>query len=132
MVDRYWLLSVYKTIVERVPLLAECIERTSRTADKNIILKRAFTKAWELLSSKTRIREYYKDIELPNPKDKKMIPTMSSLEMVFLFPHGGKQKKQTNYEQIDWCILRRLAAGDAVINGRSAVMNGRLLGLIFE
>ena len=30
------------------------------------------------------------------------------------------------------CILRRPAAGDAVTSGRSAVINGRLSGLIFE
>ena len=38
--------------------------------------------------------ERYKNIQLPNPKNKdfklKYIPTMGTLNMVFEFPHDGK------------------------------------------
>ena len=38
-----------KTIIERIPQLQESLDKAKTNSDKNKILKRAFTKAWELL-----------------------------------------------------------------------------------
>lgn len=82
-----------KTIIERNPLLKQSIDNAS-ASNKNKFLERAFSKAWQLLRTKTDILERYKNIQLPDPKAKdfktKYIPTMSTLDMVFEFPHEGK------------------------------------------
>lgn len=75
------------TIVEKVPQLQEAINKTKTQSNKNIILKRAFSKAWELLDSQTKLREKYPNITLPDPNNPKNIPTMATLNMVFEFPH---------------------------------------------
>lgn len=80
-----------QTIVDRCPELKAALNRET-PAHRNQILKRAFSKAWELLETKTRLREYYKDIVLPNPKDSANIPTNSTLNMKFEFPHKGKKR----------------------------------------
>lgn len=75
------------TIVERNPQLKESIDNAKSTADKNKMLKRAFTKAWELLRKQTRLTEVYQDIEIPDT-----VPTVNTLDIVFEFPHKGKKK----------------------------------------
>lgn len=86
-----------RTIVERNQLLKQSIDNTTRLSNKNTYLERAFSKAWQLLRTHTDILERYKNIQLPDPKDKdfkvKYIPTMSTLDMVFEFPHEGKIKE---------------------------------------
>lgn len=78
-----------KTLVERCPGLNASLKgKPASTA--TLYLKRAFTKAWDLLKEETSIGEAYKDIDLPDPKDPKFIPTKSTLDTVFQFPHGGK------------------------------------------
>ena len=98
-----------RTIIERNQLLKQSLENTSDKSNQNKILKRAFSKAWELLITQTDITKRYKNIQLPiipgtgikDPKEKKRqekefqskwIPTMSTLDMVFEFPHEGKIK----------------------------------------
>lgn len=78
-----------KTIVNRIPLLQKSLE-IQTTGNKNNLLKRAFTKAWQLLREKTSLDQIYKNIQLPDPEDTCAIPTASSLDMVFNFPHEGK------------------------------------------
>ena len=90
-------------------MLKQSLENTSDTSNQNKILKRAFSKAWELLVTQTDLSVKYKNIQLPiipnssikDPKEKKRlerefrtkwIPTMSNLDMVFEFPHEGKIK----------------------------------------
>lgn len=80
-----------RTIIERNPFLKWSLENAT-PADKNKILKRAFSKAWELLHTQTYLEETYKDIRMPNPVDSQYIPTMSKVDMVFEFPHHGKKK----------------------------------------
>lgn len=77
------------TIIDRTCLLRHSLMGKD-TSTKNLLLKRAFSKAWELLKSKTALQKVYKDIQLPSPKD---IPTTSNLDMVFRFPHIGKSSK---------------------------------------
>ena len=96
-----------RTIIERNQMLKQSLENTSDTSNQNKILKRAFSKAWELLVTQTDLAVKYKNIQLPvipdssvkDPKEKrrlerefrsKWIPTMSTLDMIFEFPHEGK------------------------------------------
>lgn len=51
--------------------------------------KRAFSKAWQLLETKTKLKTTYKNIQFPTA-----IPTMSTLDMLFEFPHEGKIRKE--------------------------------------
>lgn len=80
-----------KTIIERNRLLSRSLEGQSN-GNKNTLLKRAFKKAWELLRTRTSLGSAYKNICLPDPKDISAIPTSSTLDMVFKFPHEGKAK----------------------------------------
>lgn len=76
------------TIVERNPQLKERLERST---NKRQLLKTCFTKTWELLRTRTRLQEVYRNIVLPDPKDASVIPNVSTLNrMVFTFPHDGK------------------------------------------
>lgn len=84
-----------KTIVERTALLNLNLQSEEiTTSNKNILLARAFTKALELLREKTSLTTTYDNISLPDPRDPKSIPTCSTLNIVFRFPHNGKNKKQ--------------------------------------
>lgn len=83
-----------KEIIERNPQLKQGLEGKS-TAQINVVLKRAFQKTWELLDTQTKLKEQYEDICLPDPCDAKNIPTKSTLNMVFSFPHNGKKKDIT-------------------------------------
>lgn len=78
-----------KNIIERAYLLKHSLEGQN-TSNQNLLLKRAFSKAWELLGSKTSLKDVYKDIQLPGPEN---IPTSSKIDdMVFYFPHSGKNR----------------------------------------
>lgn len=78
-----------KTVIERCPLLSKSLDGQS-AGNKNNTLKRAFSKAWELLQEKTYLAPAYKNIQLPDSKDRNCIPTSSRLNEVFEFPHEGK------------------------------------------
>ena len=76
-----------RTIVERNTLLSETLSKCVRDSNRNTILKRAFTKAWELLETQTDLRKKYPDIALPDPNNPMMIPTMATLDTVYTFTH---------------------------------------------
>lgn len=77
------------TLIERNVQLAERLEAAKNPRS---LLKTTFTKTWELLRTKTRLQEAYKDIELPDPDDPAFMPTMKTLDkVVFTFPHKGKK-----------------------------------------
>lgn len=78
-----------KTIVERSVILSESLRKCDKTSNKNVLLKRAFERAFELLRSHTRLIDKYPGIVLPNPHDKKSIPTMATLDLVYEFPIRG-------------------------------------------
>lgn len=87
-----------RTLVERIPLLVtrlnHAAEQNQSVSKQNLILKRAFTKAWEMLYTYTALPKTYKEIQLPSPNDPKMIPTIKTLDtLVFKFPHKGRLKK---------------------------------------
>lgn len=75
------------TLIERNPLLQE---RLNESKNKRQLLQRTFTKTWELLRTKTRLTEFYKNIKLPDPKNPANIPGENTLDTVFTFPHDGK------------------------------------------
>lgn len=75
-----------KNIIERTWLLNHSLIGQN-TSNKNLLLKRAFSKAWELLDTKTALKNVYTDIQFPKTEN---IPTSSKLDKVFEFPHKGK------------------------------------------
>lgn len=75
------------TIIERIPQLQRAFNKAKTTSNKNLLLSRTFKKAWELLESQTKLRDKYPNITLPDPNNPQNIPTTSTLNMVFTFPH---------------------------------------------
>lgn len=80
------------TIISRCPRLHKSLAGQS-AGNKNNLLKRAFSKAWDLLREKTTLTTVYNNIQLPNAKDITDIPTSSTLSHVFEFPHNGKGQR---------------------------------------
>ena len=79
-----------KTLIERNVQLAE---RLKEDTHPNRLLARVFKRTWELLRDKTRLKEFYQGISLPDPKDKTYMPTMATLNTtVFTFKHKGKKQ----------------------------------------
>lgn len=78
------------TLLERNVQFAE---RLKATKNPRVILERTFKKTWELLETKTRLKDVYENIQLPSPSDPQFMPTMKTLDQtVFKFPHDGKKK----------------------------------------
>ena len=77
------------TLLDRCVDLKNFVD-SARPADANKALKRAFSAAWKMLRTKTRLQETYKNIQLPDPE--KDIPTKKTLDMVFEFRHEGKNQ----------------------------------------
>ena len=85
------------TIVERNEVLKL---RLSKDTHPFRLLERVFKRTLELLREETTLQETYQDIELPDPNDKKNIPTPSSLDkVVFEFPHKGKNLSKGESEK---------------------------------
>ena len=89
-------------LVSRVPELDQIVKNPEISkSDKNKYLKRTFVKAWDLLHTRTDLEKAYIDIQLPNPKDPAMIPTMDMLvpggkkikPLIYRFPHKGRRKE---------------------------------------
>lgn len=80
------------TLISRCPRLHKSLAGQS-AGNKNNLLKRAFSKAWELLREKTALTTVYNNIQLPNAKDITAIPTSSTLSCLFEFPHNGKGQR---------------------------------------
>lgn len=83
------------SLIERNVQLAKRLEHSK---NPRAILKTTFTKTWELLESKTRLDQVYKDILLPRKNEKgqyppEFMPTVSNLDIMFEFPHKGRLKK---------------------------------------
>ena len=89
-----------KKILEYMPDFAQDIENTAAASNRNLKLKRAFKRAFEILNEepgkdgKTRagLKEKYKNIQMPAVTD---WPTMATLSKVYYFPHEGKIKDDT-------------------------------------
>lgn len=80
----------FKTIIERVPQLAAQIDAQERAKDKNIVLRRAFSKAYELIRTKSDAYDYWIELEI-DP----FIPTTSRLDECLKIKHKGIRAKDT-------------------------------------
>ena len=65
-------------IFDRSPQLAEALKNTIRTSNKNTLLKRAFSKAYELLEKQTTLKERYPNMVFS--EEFLGIPTVSTLK----------------------------------------------------
>lgn len=93
------------TLIERNPQLQE---RLMNSKNKRQLLKRTFSKTWELLRDRTRLTKFYEGIGLTTDKTKleeaeplskiktdspDICPNVGALKnTVFYFPHKGKKK----------------------------------------
>jgi hypothetical protein len=101
-IERIGLSKKISTIIEQIPVLDEALNiptidkktkqpKTKAPKEKNIILKRAFTRAYELLEEKTDIYKYYKDLQIT-----KIIPSMKTIDQNIKVSHIGIAE---NYKQ---------------------------------
>lgn len=74
-----------REIINRCPDLKNALENEKTSSGKSRILRRAFTKAWQLLKTQTELQDRYKNIQLPTA-----IPSIRSLDNLIEFPHEGK------------------------------------------
>lgn len=80
-----------RTMIERNPQLATRLEKVKNPTS---LLRRTFEATWKLLREQTYLSEWYQDIQLPDPADASVIPSVKTLDdLVFTFPHSGKKKK---------------------------------------
>lgn len=91
------------TLVERNVQLAERLENDPQHRAQ--LLKRVFTKTWELMKTKTSLAQRYKNLRVSidknsdgvllaelNPKNPTFIPTAKNLkDLCFYFPNEGKE-----------------------------------------
>ena len=81
-----------RTMIERNPQLATRLEKVKNPTS---LLKRTFEATWKLLREQTYLTEWYPGIQLPDPSDPAVIPSVKTLDsMVFTFPHNGKHKQK--------------------------------------
>lgn len=86
-------------ILEWMPDFYQELQNTEPNSNRNLKLKRAFSRAFEILNEepdkngKTRagLKEKYKNIQLPAATD---YPTMATLNRVYTFPHEGRIKEE--------------------------------------
>ena len=78
-----------REIIERNIQLKQALS-AANSASKNQIMKRAFTTAWASIREHTDI-SVFTDIQIPDPKKGEGIPTMTTLDMLYEFRHGGKK-----------------------------------------
>ncbi|MCH5174191.1 MAG: hypothetical protein J1D85_08315 [Bacteroidales bacterium] len=80
-----------QAIVDRCPDLKNALDAAT-PSNRALILKRAFSKAWELLRTQTWLEKTYRNIRFPDD-----IPRYSDLnKRVFEFPHEGKISRNRN------------------------------------
>ena len=83
----------FERLINEVPDLRRRYEATKKTADKNKLLNRIFTKAYKLLRTKTDAYQYFVDLEVPE-----IIPTTTTLSNKLVIKYSGtnpKYKKST-------------------------------------
>jgi hypothetical protein len=74
----------FSTILEYIPTLQGRIEQSQTVSAKNAQLRRAFTKAYDLLKTKTDIYQNYIDLNVPE-----IVPTAKTLEQSIVISHKG-------------------------------------------
>lgn len=76
-------------IVAEIPLFQTAYEAQRSTADKNQVLRRAFTAAYDILKRQTDIYQRFQDLRISE-----IIPTTSTLENSLVITHKGKERGQ--------------------------------------
>lgn len=89
----------FSKIIGRCYGFNEYLEAQRDNYKRNKILNRTFSRAWKLLATDTDLKESFKDLELPDPKNPQTIPRMDTLDDVITFPHKGKIKKSNKQEK---------------------------------
>ena len=82
-------------IINRSEKLKREYENIQKTSNKNRMLESVFGATWKFLLKYTDISSSYKNIKLPDPKDKdykNYIPTSKKMNEVLRFPHDGRIK----------------------------------------
>ncbi len=73
------------TLIRRVPELADYVlDPAVPVSDRNRILKRTFSAAWDYLPAYTLLQERYTGLAVPS-----FIPTLRDMDHLLEFPHGG-------------------------------------------
>ena len=79
-----------QTIIDRCPDLAYALSQCSSVNAQNNLLRRTFSKVWELLKTQTKLLEAYPNIQIPTNT-----PKMSHLNETFEFRHDPKIASRT-------------------------------------
>lgn len=88
----------YQTLLERNQLLQQRLKE-SLPKNRQRILDSTFKKTWELLHTKTLLKDTYLEISLPDPKALASYPKLKELdETVFKFAHKGKVRKNNKHK----------------------------------
>jgi hypothetical protein len=75
----------FNTIIDRCPILQERLKTCAVDRSKTLLLKRAFTKAYELIKTRTRAYEYFIGLKIPS-----VLPTWKGQEATTLrITHKG-------------------------------------------
>lgn len=74
----------FSTLIKGIPLLAQTIQEQGTTADKNRIIKRAFTGGFELLRTQTNVYRYFLNLKIPD-----YVPTTTQLNRNLDITHDG-------------------------------------------
>ena len=79
------------TIIQRFPDFLDDLNKAKSTSNKNTMLKRTFSKAWELLRTQTWLDEKFIDFKFPDIND---TPSITEIKTkVWEFKHKGLRKK---------------------------------------
>jgi len=77
----------YRTLISECPVLHGQLSSIKHAKDKNIILKRVFSKVPELIHAKTDLHSYYIGLSIQC-----VIPTISTLDSKIVITHKGINK----------------------------------------
>lgn len=76
-----------ETIINKIPQFGDSIEG-KKTKHQNEVYKRHFTKAYELLKTKTDAFQYYQNLSVTE-----IIPTVSRMKDIIYIKHSGRKKQ---------------------------------------
>lgn len=83
----------FQSLIRRTQLLGPRIESCKDQANQNKALRRAFTKAYQLLEEKTDAFQWFTNLHY-----EKIIPTMATLDKMLTFTHEGRNAEYTAKE----------------------------------
>lgn len=80
-----------KNLIHECPEMEYALERCNNAANRNRILRNAFSGAWKILRNPkyVKLQDKYQDLQIPD-----VIPTMGKLDLVLTFSHKGTVKPQ--------------------------------------